>query len=377
MKILDRYILREMTSTFLVGIGSFTIALLLDKIIRLIEMIVNKGVGLWVVFRLLLFMLPSFLVLTIPMATLLATLTTFGRMASDREVVAMKTSGISLYRLLCAPLLFATVVFILNLFSAVYLLPWGNHGFKSLLFQLARSQVIVGLREGVFNSDLEDLTIYVRNLKQEGRVLEGILLSDAREKDSLKVIIARRGELIHDPEGMKTTLRLSDGSIHSTFPKDPALYRELSFSQYEMEMDFGGFAGNPLERKKLDREMTFSELLAKLRDPETAKLHPHYITEFHKKFSIPFSVFVFVLIGTPLGIRVKRSGKFSGFSLSIALALIYYLLFVLGETLGGKSRISPILGVWAPNLLLGGLGASLLVLEAKEKWPEWSSWFRR
>jgi len=377
LKILDRYVLREMTSTFLVGIGAFTIVLLLDKIIRFTELIVIKGVEIWVALRLFFFLLPSFLTLTIPMATLLATLTTFGRMASDKEITAMKTSGISIYRLLFPPLLFASAAFILNLFLSVYVMPWGYHGFKNLLFQIARSHASVGLREGVFNSDFGDFILYVRNIKREGRLLEGILLSDSRTKESLKVVVARKGELVHEAEGMKTILRLSNGSVHFTFPKNPALYRELSFDRYELEIDFGRFSANPLERKKEDREMTFSELLSKIRDKEKARTHPHYATEFHKKFSIPFASFIFVLTATPVGIHVRRSGRLSGFSLSLALALIYYLLFVLGETLGDRGRISPALAVWIPNLLLGGIGVGLLFLEAKEKWPEWPSWLRR
>ncbi len=377
MKILDRYIFKEMTSTFLVGIGAFTITLLLGKIIRLTEMIVNKGVGFWIILRLFLLMFPSFLIITIPMATLLATLSTFGRMASDKEVVALKTGGVSLYRLLYAPALFATLACVVNLYLSIQVLPWGNHNFKSLLVQVARTQAGLGLREGVFNSELEGFIIYIRNLKGEGRILEGILLADSREKENFKVIVARRGELIIDPEGVKTILRLSDGSIHFTFPKNPENYRELSFAQYELNLDLNRFMDDPLERKKMDREMTLSELLAKMGGEKAAKLHPHYFTEFHKKFAIPFAAIVFTLIGAPLGVRVKRSGKISGFSLSIALVLVYYLLFSLGEALGNKGKLSPFLAVWLPNLLLGGLGAGLLLLEAKEKWPDWSSWFRR
>jgi lipopolysaccharide export LptBFGC system permease protein LptF len=126
-----------------------------------------------------------------------------------------------------------------------------------------------------------------------------------------------------------------------------------------------------------DKELTFLELLRRIQEDREERRHPHYLTEFHKKFSIPFAIFVFVLIGAPLGIRVKRSGKISGFSLSIALAVSYYLLFVMGETLGASGRIPAFLGVWIPNVLLGGLGCVLLFLEAKEKRPEWSGWFRR
>jgi len=377
LKILDRYIFKEMTSTFLVGIGAFTITLLLGKIIRLTEMIVNKGVGFWIMLRLFLLMFPSFLIITIPMATLLATVSTFGRMASDKEVVALKTGGVSLYRLLYAPGLFAILACVVNLYLSIQVLPWGNHSLKSLLLQVARTQAGLGLREGVFNSELEGFIIYIRNLKGEGRILEGILLADSREKENFKVVVARRGELIIDPEGVKTILRLSDGSIHFTFPKNPENYRELSFEQYELNLELNRFTDDPLERKKMDRELTLSELLARMGQEKAGKLHPHYFTEFHKKFSIPFAAIVFTLIGAPLGIRVKRSGKISGFSLSIALVLVYYLLFSLGEALGNKGKLSPFLAVWLPNLLLGGLGAGLLLLEAKEKWPDWSSWFRR
>ena len=377
MKILDRYIFKEMTATFFVGIGAFTVTLLLGKIVRLTEMIVNKGVGLWVILRLFLLMLPSFLVITIPMATLLATVSTFGRMASDKEVVALKATGVSLYRLLYTPALFATLACVVNLYLSIEVMPWGNRNFRSLLYQVARTQAGLGLREGVFNSDLKDFIIYVRNLKGEGRVLEGILLADSREKENLKVIVARKGELITDAEGNSTILRLSDGSVHFTFSKDPATYRELSFGRYELTLDFNRFIGNPLDRRIVDRELTLSELLAKMQEENAAKRSPHYFVSFHKLFSIPFAAIVFVLIGTPLGIRVKRSGKISGFSLSIALVFVYYLLFVLGETLGDRGRIPPFLAAWFPNILLGALGMGLLLLEGKEKWPEWPFWFRR
>ena len=373
MKIIDRYILKEMASAFFIGIGAFTVVLLLDKIIRLTEMIVTRGIGLLVALRLFLFLLPSFLILTIPMALLLATLTTFGRMASDREITALKTSGVSLYRLLFPPLLFATAAFVLNLFLSIYLLPWGYHAFKNLLFQIARSQVSMALREGVFSSNFGDFVIYVRDIKREGSTLEGILLSDSREKGSFKVIMARKGEVVSDPEGMKTILRLSDGSIHLTYPKDPGMYRELAFAQYELVIDFGRLSENPLGRRKEDREMTFSELLSKIRVKRQVELHPHYVTEFHRKFSIPFSSFLFILIGTPLGIHVRKSGRFSGFSLSIALALSYYLIYILGETLGDKAVVSPALAVWIPNILLGGVGMALLFWEAKEKFVGWPS----
>jgi lipopolysaccharide export system permease protein len=377
LKILDRYIFKEMTATFFVGIGAFTVTLLLGKIVRLTEMIVTKGVGFWLILRLFLLMVPSFLVVTIPMATLLATVSTFGRMASDKEVVALKASGVSLYRLLYTPALFAILACVVNLYLAIQVQPWGNRNFRNLLVQVARTQAGLGLREGVFNSDLEGFIIYIRNLKGEGRVLEGILLADTREEESFKVIVARKGEVIIDPEGVKTILRLSDGSIHFTYPKNPANYRELSFNRYELNLDLNRLTDNPLEKKKIDREMTFSELLDKMGGENAAQRHPHIFTEFHKRFSIPFAAIVFILIGTPLGIRVKRSGKVSGFSLSVALVLVYYLLFSLGEALGNKGKISPFLAVWFPNLLLGGLGAGLLLLEGKEKWPEWSSWFRR
>jgi len=374
LKILDRYILKEITTTFLLGIGAFTLVLLMDKVIRLTDLILNKGVGFDVAFRLFLYLIPSFLTLTIPLATLLATLTTFGRMASDREVTALKTSGVSLYRLLLTPMAFASLAFALNLYLTIHLTPRSFHSFKSLLFQIARSQANIGLREGVFNTDFGNFVVYVRNLRKEGRVLEGVLLSDSQEKKTFKVVIAKRGELVENEQENKVILRLSEGSVHFTFPRDPSLYRELSFDRYDLELDLGRLSGNPLERKKEDREMTFRELVEKIRQPREARIHPHYVTEFHKKFSIPFASLVFVLSAIPLGVRVRRSGRFSGFSLSVTLALGYYLLFVLGESLGDKGLISPFIAVWFPNILLGVLGMILLHLEAKEKWSGWSWW---
>lgn len=375
MKILYRYVAKEIAVTFSLSIFTFTFVLLLDRIMKLIEMVVSKGVGLFDIGMLFVYILPSFLTLTIPMSFLLAVLLSFGRLSSDSEVIAMKASGISFYQMLMPVLTLSILAYGMTFYLTIYALPWGNQSFRAKVFDIARAKVSSGIKERVFNDDFEGVVLYVDRLK--GEEMEGILIDDRRERNGY-TIFARRGGMVFDPGAMTVTMRLRNGEIHKV--GKGLSYDKVVFSSYDLRLNFKDSShGIKGEVSKGDREMTVRELRGKIAELRgRGENYNPYQVEIYKKFSIPFACIIFGLIGAPLGIQSRRSGRAIGFSMSLAIFLIYYISLTGGESLGDRGAIPPFFAMWGINFIFLIAGIYLIAKTAKESpiavsvWIDWA-----
>lgn len=364
-KTINLYILKEIVPVFLIGLMTFTIILLMDKILKLIEMIVSRGASLSQVLMLLLFISPSFLVFTIPMAVLLATLIGFGRLSGDSEITAFKASGMSLYQLFFPVAFFSIAAYLLTTFLVIYGLPWGNRGFKATLYLIAQSRADIEIKERVFNDVFDGLVVYVDKVPIRGKRMEGVLIYDERDKTKTSTIFAKEGFLLNNPGSQEIILRLVDGDIHQSERKNN-VYRKVQFNTYDLKLELAkAFAA--LGKKLREQEMSLDEIKAKIEkmkkngeDPTSQEV------QLHKRYAVPFACIVFSLIGVPLGIQPRRSARSHGFIFSILILLAYYISLTGSDLLAIKKSIPPFLAGWAPNLLFGGLGLYLLVRAAKE-----------
>jgi len=359
------YILKEILPIFFVGLLVFTIILLMDKILKLIELIVNRGGSLANILMLFVFISPSFLIITIPISVLLGTLLTFGRLSSDSEITAFKASGISLYQLFFPVSVFALAAFLMTSFLVFYGLPWGNRGFKATLFLIAQSRADIEIKERVFNDMFSGLVIYVDRVPIQGNRMEGILIYDDREKGKSNTIIAREGFLINNPESQEIILRLNNGDIHRYEPRVQT-FQKIKFDTYDLKLELSK-ALLALGKKLKEFEMSIDEIKEKI---ETLKKQGKDITsqqvELYKRYTIPFTCIVFALIGAPLGIQPRRSGRSYGFILSILILLVYYISIIAFESLAVNKTIPPYLAGIAPTFLFGCLGIYLLMKASKE-----------
>ena len=359
------YILKEILPIFFVGLLVFTIILLMDKILKLIELIVNRGGSLSNILMLFVFISPSFLIITIPISVLLGTLLTFGRLSSDSEITAFKASGISLYQLFFPVSVFALAAFLMTSFLVFYGLPWGNRGFKATLFLIAQSRADIEIKERVFNDMFSGLVIYVDRVPIQGNRMEGILIYDDREKGKSNTIIAREGFLINNPESQEIILRLNNGDIHRYEPRVQT-FQKIKFDTYDLKLELSK-ALLALGKKLKEFEMSIDEIKEKI---ETLKKQGKDITsqqvELYKRYTIPFTCIVFALIGAPLGIQPRRSGRSYGFILSILILLVYYISIIAFESLAVNKTIPPYLAGIAPTFLFGCLGIYLLMKASKE-----------
>ena len=181
MRIIDRYILREIAVPFALGLVIFTLILLIARILKLIEMVVNRGVPLIEVLKLFSYILPAFLEVTVPMALLLSILVGLGRLSADSEIIALKTSGISLLQIARPVAIFSMGIFALALLLSGFLRPWGNGLLREGLLDIAKIRASAGLKERVFTNVFPGIVIYVDDIAPGGGRVSGILISDERD----------------------------------------------------------------------------------------------------------------------------------------------------------------------------------------------------
>jgi lipopolysaccharide export system permease protein len=366
-RLINRYILREITVPFCMILFVLTFVLLMGKILQVMDLMINKGIGFTEIARLMLFLMPSFLMFTIPISLLIAILIGLGRLSGDNEWTVLKMSGVSLYRLSLPVAFAALTAFLMTLATTLFLVPYGNLASKTLLFDMARQKASIGIREKVFIDDFQGILLYAEKIPVHGDFLEGVLISDSRISREPSTIVARRAYLVSNPDTMVITLRLEDGSTHMV---DASLnrYRKMDFRFYDVRLDLASsIAGDKNAGIKSSTEMSLSELTSILRNRGLREEALRELAiELNKKLTIPVSCLVFALIGMPLGIRAHRSVRSRGFTVGLLLVLVYYLFRLSGEALVETGRLSPIIGTWAPNLIFTVAGLLLFSLSARE-----------
>jgi lipopolysaccharide export system permease protein len=362
-RILSLYIIREISSLFLLGIVLFTLVLLMGRLITLTDLVVSHGVPLADVSRMILYLIPSFLVFTIPMAFLLAVLLAFGRLSADNEIIVIKASGVSLLQMLPPVIFCALVAVMLALGASSIGVPWGNSAFKDLTFQVLKRNITATIREKTFWDDIPGVVMYTDRYDEQSRTLKGVVIHDGRSPDRPMTIFARDGVVLSADGSQSLQLSLHAGSIH--IAATGGLYRLVHFGEYSMTVG-EKTSSSSISRNALD--MRLSELQSQIKDPGTSvKDRLKMQAEFHSRFTFPFASLVFAILAVPLGIQNRRSGKSGGFTISIGITLTYYILMSVVRTFAERGVLPPAISLWIPNLIFLGLGWFLMRLASQEK----------
>jgi len=359
---LDRYIFREITIPFLLGMTAFTGALLMGRFLKIADLIVAKGVPAKEICLLIAYLFPSFALVTIPMALLLAILLAFGRLSSDSEIIAMKASGVGLPRLMIPVLAFAAIATLATLATSVYAVPAGNSAFKELLSKTIENSADLEIRERVFVDTIPGLVIYVNSYDKTTRTMKGVMIQDDRNPENPLTIFASQGSVSIGAPSRQIRLRLEGGSIHNIHESS---YRLVDFREYELDIKLDRTIKS-INRNELD--MTLQELESgisgNIKDPRVKK---DMELEYHRRFATPFACLVFAIAGVPLGIQNRRSGKGGGFAVSIGLLILFYIVLSVFKTLGEKGILNAALAMWAPNTIFIILGGWFFSRAAVEK----------
>ena len=369
-RLINRYILKEIALPFFMILFVLTLVLLLGKILQLIDLMINKGIRSTDIAQVILFLMPSFLMFTIPISLLIAILIGLGRLSGDNEITILKMSGVSFHQLALPVIFAAFVAFLLTGLTTLFFVPYGNVASKNLLFDMVKQKASIGIQEKVFIDDFRGILLYAEKIPVNGDFLEGVLVSDNRISKEPSTIIARKAYFISDPDTLAITLRLEDGTTH-TVTADLKNYRKMDFHFYDVRLDLSESLseGKKKDGTKSSTDMTVTELSAMLKSKGIKEEALREVEiELHKKLTIPLTCLLFALIGLPLGIRAQhRSVRSRGFAIGLAVVLIYYLLRLSGEALVETGRLSPIIGAWAPSGVFAVAGLLLFYLASREQ----------
>jgi len=367
---IHRYIAREIVVPTLLGLTIFTFVLLMGRILKLVELVINKGIPAWEVAKLFGYLLPSFLVITIPLAFLLGVLLGFSRLSADSETIALKAAGVSLYGMLKPVLLLAALASLTTAYLTLYAGPSGNSAFRTQVFQIATSRASAGFQARVFNDEFDGLVLYASEIQERSGVLEGVFISDERVGTTPSIILARTGRVIPDRDALTLTLRLEDGTIHRRpTSKGGNNYQVINFNTYEINLNLGQQMPDTPQRRKKESELSNSELLAAREGAQDPEERNSLIVEWHRRLILPLAPLLFGLVGLPLGIRSQRTGRGGGFATGLVVFLVYYLMLSFAETLAVEGGLYPIPIIWAPTVLFLVGSLVLLYLSAQEKQP--------
>jgi lipopolysaccharide export system permease protein len=375
MPILIRYCLVQLIAPFFLSVFITTFVLdLMFYLLDFINLLFINQIGILNSLRLLLYVQPSLLVLSLPIAFLAALLIVFGRLSSDREMMALESMGFSpgllLWPLVVGGGLFSVfLVFFMNT-----LLPWGNVSYLKLYYNIVEERSAIGIKPRVFNSDFNGLILYVDQKDEKNDTLRKVMIQfvdDAGRPN--RIILAPEGRIRRDPRTEHVLLELQNGILQQTGDADKsandgttkAKLMNMQFEVCTLDLDFKRQRKGLMDFKSSARNMTLSELSAALKKARAEKRGPDEIrdmeAEYHKKFSIPFSALAFALIGIPLGL-LSRAGSFLGTFLAVMLVGVYWLFVILAETFVAKGVMSGFLAWWLPNFFLMAIGVALVWL---------------
>ncbi|MBI5731545.1 MAG: LptF/LptG family permease [Ignavibacteriales bacterium] len=428
--ILIRYILRNHLIPFLFSVSILLFTFVLQYLVKMSDRLIGKGLSAWVIIQLITYSLAWIVALVVPMAVLIATLMAFGSMSQNNEIAIFKATGVSLYKMMIPPLAGSIFValFLVHFNNNIY--PDANHAARLLLEDISRKKPTLSLVPGVFSQEVPNYSILVREIDQSNNQLKQITIYDYSNRPKINIVTASTGQIYFSANQKKLIMDLKNGEIHESDNTEQNSYRRLRFERHKIAMPAEQFTfeqsapgGQRYEREigaphlkvivdsleviradyfkeyyskiisltdskngnsyltqtNFPGQFVFIKSQQKIRSDESAMLDvlnrleyndnqiDQYWVEIHKKYSLPFACIVFVLIGAPLGTMMRRGGFGMAAGMSLIFFLVYWAFLIGGEKYADRGLLSPFLGIWSANILLGILGIFLMIKSAREK----------
>ncbi len=348
-----QYILFEMIPSFLLGLAVFIFILLMFQALRLTEFVLIHGVSIKVVGEMMGYLAISFLPALFPMSLLFAILLTYSRLSQDSEIVAFKACGMSQVALTFPALLLGIIVTVLSAQTSFQLAPWGNRQFEILITELGQTKASATIREGTFSEGFFDLVVYANKVQTETGQLEKVFIYDEKPGEIPLTIIAKKGELIQDPQkpGHSALLRLFNGDIH----RKTETHTKINFNSFDIKLV------DPIreeKRAKSPPSLSLPEISEKISDhfSKKSELNAEDLltlqSEYHKRWAISIVCLIFAVLGVGLGTQAnRRNQKSSSMITCLIVIVIYWILYVSLEGMARSGKAPVALSIWTPNTL--------------------------
>jgi len=357
MKILDRYILSELMGPFFFGIAAFSAILASSTVLfPLIGLAVKFGIPTLQTLQLFVYRVPTIIVFTFPMAMLLGSIIAVSRLNSDLEIMAFRSAGISIFRIVIPIIIAGFFVSLITILFNEVVVPKATHSAEKLEISLTRTDTPKIKKNINFTEyDSDGLPVRVINVVEVNqRNLRDITIAEYANGQLMRLIRAKTGQWL--PSG---GWEFYDGVMHVFGQEDT---KKLMFLEFEKE--YIDIQVNPLDltgREKTAEEMSLKELKSTiLFNKKTGKDVNKQLVKYHMRFSIPFASLIFAIIGASVGLKPIRSTSSIGLGISLVIIIFYYALISTGMYLGLSGMLPAVVAVWIPNIVIGLVGLYML-----------------
>ena len=347
-RLLNTYLINQVLAPFYASLIILTSILFLSRLIPILDIILGYNIGLVDFFRLYAYFTPQLMLFALPMSGMMGVILGTTALNNENELMVLKTSGISLYRMLPPIILVALSAALLTGLFSIYLLPAGKKAKVELAFQLVKEKIERSIPEKRFSESLSDIVLYADSIDQKTRAWKGVYISDMKDPRHPITIISESGIISADSTRGTLSISLQNGVLNRT---SADAVQTINFKGYDMNLPLETPTSNPLAKVD-ETTMLQSELLEEAdRKGRNSREAATYLIEFHKRLALPVSCFILTLLGFPLGFLSGPRHKTIGIPLGLAIFVLYYVLFT-GSKIISESMLLPAgIAIWLPNLL--------------------------
>lgn len=378
IKLLHRQIFREHVNLFGLSLVSLLGVILLGRMLQLRQILLGQQVGVFDILTLFIFLSPFFLLMLTPIACMFSVFLTFLRMSTDRELVALKANGISLYQLLPAPFFFCCCCAGFALFIGFYGISWGMENFRGAILDMVQTHSRLAIQAGIFNREFPGLTIYAHRVDEPSGDLRFVFVQDQRRHDATVNIVAEQARLSTDTRTGVLEIRFGNGRIYRC---SGTRLDVLAFVAFTIRLPLNKLLGDAHIDERKASELSVPQLQSILRNskafPDVAQASASKVrTELAKRFSLPAGCLALGLFAMPIACMFTGLRQHYGLLICLGMFMVYYSLFSFGVSLGETGTLSPSIGLWAPNVLFLLLAALLLRTASRERNLRLVTWLR-
>ncbi|WP_027178744.1 LPS export ABC transporter permease LptF [Maridesulfovibrio bastinii] len=367
MKLLHRQIFKELAGIFTISLSGFMGLILIGRILQFRELFMTQSLTALEMGKLFLYLCPFFLLVLTPIATMLSIFLTFLRMSSDNEITALKSGGLSLYRMIPAPLVFCILCTLADVFFSMYGLSWGTENFRKALVDFAKTKSQLAIQPGVFNTDFPGLVFYADKVDKDTSRMHSVFVRDSTRKGITATIVAPFGEILTDAKNGRLMIHLEDGRIYQQQKEQLSV---LKFRNYNVRIPLSDLLQGYSVDEPRPKEMGWDKLLSVQRQGLSSGHDGRFLrkvsVEIQKRMSLPVACLVLGMFAMPIACIFRGLKQQYGLIISMGLFLVYYTMLSLGISLGESGSVSPVIGLWVPNIVFAAAAVVFLRLAVRE-----------
>ena len=319
------------------------------------------------------YMVPMFLIMVLPISCMVSVFLTFLRMSTDRELVALKAGGVSIYQMLRSPAAFSFVCMCLAVFISLHAIAWGMNSFRTTILHIANTRAKVVIQPGVFNRDIFGLTLFARKVDPvTGRLSQVIFEDNTQDERTSITVLAPEGDIVTDTDRGALIFHLKNGRIYRVDNHNVSI---LEFEEYNVGLDLSSLFSSVDLGDVRPKEMSWNDLkkMDRRQNAPDARYQRRVGVEMHKRWSLPVACLVLGVFALPLACAFEGVKRQLGIVLSLFLFLLYYSFYSLGMTMGESGLLPPAIGLWIANILFSAAAVAGLHLNYKERVPSVSA----